>query len=163
MKSFLRATARTALVVVATTAGTACYSYMPIDGPAVVGSEVRARLTRETALDQSELTGVLTQNYQGRVMAITSDSIRLSIVSGRAIGPTQTQTARRIVGLPMTGVQGLEERKLSGARTALAVAGAGAVVAAVVGGVLVGGGDSGGDGGNGDNAFRPIFGFRWPF
>ena len=139
---------------------TGCYSYVPLEGPAPVGSEVRAHLTNETALKESELTGVLTQDYSGRVMAITSDSLMLSVIAARAIGAAQTRTARRIVGLPMTGVEGLEERKLSGIRTALAVAGGGAAVAAIVGGILTVGGNSGGDdGGGGDTAFR----FFWPF
>lgn len=163
MKTMLRASLRTLLIVGVLGGGSACYSYAPVEGPVVVGSEVRARLSRETALDESELTGVLTQTYQGRVMAATGDSIRLSIISARAVGPTSVQTARRIVALSMDGLLGLEERELSGVRTALAVAGAGAAVAGIVGGILVVGG-SGGDGdGGGDNAFRPIFGFRWPF
>lgn len=139
---------------------TGCYSYIPLEGPAPVGSEVRAHLTDEIALKESELTGVLTQDYSGRVMAVTSDSLMLSIISARAVGAAQTQTARRIVGLPMTGVDGLEERKLSGVRTALAVAGGGAAVVAIVGGILTVGGNGGGDdNGGGETAFR----FFWPF
>ena len=142
----------------------ACYSYVPLDGPAGVGTEVRARLTTQKALEESELLGVLTQDYEGRVMGVSSDSLMLSVIAARAVGPTQVQTARRIVGLPMTGVAGLEERQLSGIRTAAAVAGAGAVAYALVAGVLTVGGDSGGDnGGGGDNAFRSLFGFFWPF
>lgn len=142
----------------------ACYSYVPLDGPAPVGTEVRARLTTEKALEESELLGVLTPDYEGRVMGVTSDSLMLSVITARAVGPSQVQTARRVVGLPMTGVAGLEERQLSGVRTAVAVAGGAGVVAALVAGVLTVGGDSGGGGGgSGENAFRSVFGFLWPF
>ncbi|NNF26605.1 MAG: hypothetical protein HKN73_05265 [Gemmatimonadetes bacterium] len=142
----------------------ACYSYVPLDGPAPVGTEVRARLTTEKALEESELLGVLTQDYEGRVMGVTSDSLMLSVIAARAVGPSHVQTARRTVGLSMTGVAGLEERQLSGVRTAAAVAGGAGVIAALVAGVLTVGGDSGGDGGgSGENAFRSVFGFIWPF
>ncbi|MDH3225341.1 MAG: hypothetical protein OEO23_16590, partial [Gemmatimonadota bacterium] len=130
----------------------ACYSYVPIQGPAPVGTDVRARLTTEKALQESELLGVITQDYQGRVMGVTSDSLMISVISARAVGPTQTQTARRIVGLSMTQVAGLERRELSGVRTTAAVLGGAGVMAAMVAGILEVGGDGGdGGGGSGEN------------
>ena len=155
---------RTGATLLAVWVSGACYSYVPLDGPAPVGTEVRARLTNEKALEESELLGVLTQNYEGRVMGVTSDSLMLSVIAARAVGPSQVQTARRTVGLPMTGVAGLEQRQLSGVRTAVAVGGGAAIVAAMVAGILEVGGDTGGDGGgSGENAFGSLLGFLWPF
>ncbi|MGI9627463.1 MAG: hypothetical protein ACR2QM_11555, partial [Longimicrobiales bacterium] len=89
---------------------TACYGYEPVDGPVPVGSDARARLTQETALAESELLGVLTQDYQGRVAGMTEDSIMISVIAARAIGTVTTQTVRRTVKLPLTGVQQLSQR-----------------------------------------------------
>ena len=155
-RAFIPKAARPAIVLFALVSA-GCYSYIPATGDLSAGAQVRARLTAEAALQESELTGALTQSLQGRLLSITNDSLQISIVAARAVGVGQTQTARRTVGLPRASVTELFERRLSAVRTGATVLVAGGVAAAILGGVLTTGGDSGGGDGGGDPAFRALF------
>ena len=138
---------------------TGCYTYRPLTGPPADGASIRAVLTAEAAVRESELRGELIQFMDGTVVGTGGDSVSISVVANRAIGSTHVRDLRQVVKLGRDDVTLFSERQMSWAKTALVVVGAAGGVALLLG-TLEAGGNAGGDGGGGDTALRG--GFRIP-
>ena len=137
----------------------ACYNYAPVQGPPPVGSDVRAVLTAEQALDLSDRTGQVSRSYDGRLLGATDDSLSISVVTARSSSEfTGSQTLRQTLTFPLTGVEELSERELSTTKTLAVAVIAGAAAAAALNSVIETGGTTG-DGGGGEptGGFLPIF------
>ena len=121
-----------------------CYTYIPVPNTPPVGSDVRATVTDEEALRLSDLTGQLTQTFDGRLMGATDDSVFISIVTFRVASEISgSRQLRQSIHIPRTGLEAFESRELSAWRTGIAGMLAATGVALVVRQVVVGGGDEG--------------------
>lgn len=111
-----------------------CYSYATID-PATTqpGTSVRARINAQTAEQLEPLLGMETRLLTGTVIATAPDTMIIEV-------PTAVTTPsgggivrlKQRVSVPRSGMLELESRTLNKGRTAAAVAGSSAGMAALI-------------------------------
>lgn len=117
-----------------------CYAFVPIEGPAPVGSDVRATLTDEEALRVSRQTGDLSRIVDGRLVGATDDSVVVSVVTFRAASEVSgSRQLRQSVVIPRNGMEQLASRRLSMWRTGVMGVLAASGVALVINRVVTGG------------------------
>lgn len=109
-----------------------CYAYADIDGAAVSpGSTVRVSLDRAEAVRQIDALGGLRERVEGRVTEQTTESA-LALTVRQAATPAAGGRFNAFVVLPWSSLTGVEVKRFSPQRTALAAAAAGAVVVATL-------------------------------
>lgn len=129
---------------------TACYTYAPVTvpGPAP-GAQVNAGLTQEGTATLGNVLGPDVAEVEGRVVAATPDTVRLSLVSVSSSRGILTGWTGEEVPLPRARLAFISQRRLSTGGTA--VLGAGVAAGLVLLYRLLGGpgvfGASGGSGG----------------
>ena len=119
---------------------TACYSLEPMSTVPGPNAEARIRLTDLGAAMMAPTLGAGVTAVRGRVLAIDSASVRLSVVAATdRDGLEQTWTGEQVT-IPRQHVSGFEKREVSPFRSTLVTIG---IVAAMVaiGGALSGGSD----------------------
>jgi hypothetical protein len=140
----------------------ACYTYAPIDaGSLQPGTSIRARVTASTAEQIEPLLGVQDARLvRGLLIANGGDTLIVQVPTAvRTTVGSSMQTLHQRVSIPRTGILDLEESRLDRARTtALAVAGAAAIVTVIAKfAVKEPGGSRGGGGGGGPELRFPVF------
>ena len=154
---------RAALLAVAVGMSTACYSYRPIEQPRP-GSAVRASLTVEGAVRQSEFLGEPIRSLTGKFVTTDAAGVHLDIITGASRGTFNDIVLRDTLAIPTNQIVVMEERELSWIRTGVLTVGA-AIVAGVAIGSLTGGGeniDGGSDPGTSFDRIRiPWFRIGW--
>jgi hypothetical protein len=150
---------RTFLLVVALGAGTACYTYSPVEQPRP-GTAVRASLTVEGSVRQSEYLGEPIRSLSGKFVSTDAGSVHLDVITGASRGIFNDIVLHDTLSIPTGQIVVMEQREISWLRTGIVTVGA-AVIAATAIGSLTGGGDNvDGDLGNGTTFERiriPIF------
>lgn len=117
-----------------------CYAYAPVQGPAPVGTDVRATVTDEQALRLSDQTGELSRTVDGRLVGATDDSVFVSVVTFRVASEVSgSRQLRQSLVIPRDGLEELATRELSVWRSGLMGALAASGVALVINQVIVGG------------------------
>jgi len=140
----------------------ACYVYAPIEQPSP-GDAVRASLTVEGAVRQSEALGEPIRNFNGRLVSLDSEVLALDIITASTRGQLREIVLRDTLMIPREQVMLIEGRELSWVRTGVIGAGAAAVVAVIFNSLTSGGENVPGDGGpiDGlDGITIPIFSIR---
>ncbi len=139
-----------------------CYVYMPVQAPRP-GTQVRAALTVEGAVRQSELLGRPTRNFNGRLVSLDDQALRLDVITASTRGQLREIVLRDTLSIPRHQVLELETRELSWARTGVVAAGVGTAVYVILKSLTSGGEniDSGGPPPDGfDRVTIPIFSIR---
>lgn len=108
----------------------ACYTYAPVQAP-MPGAHVRASLTVEGAVRQSEILGRPSRNLNGKFVSLDSGMLALDVITASTRGQLREIVLRDTLRIPLDQLVVLEERELSWVRTG--VVAAGLAVAAVVG------------------------------
>ena len=140
MQAMIRKRALPVLVAVAVGFASGCYTFVPIEGPAPVGSDVRATLTDEEALRISRQTGELSRTVDGRLVGATGDSVVVSVVTFRAVSEVSgSRQLRQSVTIPRDGMETLASRQLSVWRSGVMGVLAASGVALVINQVVAGG------------------------
>lgn len=120
------------LALLAATAG--CYRYAPAEPTAVAPeSEIRVTLSDEgyrRVLPQAPSVG--TQTVEGRFVALTDDTLVMSVWIGEAYKGTPFETTYQRVPLPRVDVVAVEDRKLSKWRTGVLAAGTVALIVTLI-------------------------------
>lgn len=111
-----------------------CFNYRPASLTELKpGETVRVYLTREQAGELDELIGLTGRQLVGNVVESGNARLLLDVPAAVVNDPTTgARTLKQRVALPLAGVMELEQRKLSGWRTALAVVG----ITAAMGGLV---------------------------
>jgi hypothetical protein len=126
---------------------TGCYSYVAVGGTAPVeGADVELQLTapRDVALQDVTVHGIT--GVQGRLLSADSDSVALAVVRLWGLEGRSYEATGVGVRLPRADIATVREKRMSGARSALAIGASSAgIVAMVLGvkGLLGSGGGSG--------------------
>jgi len=133
---------RWALLLLAVPALGACYTYQPLAGPVAPGMRVRAHLTTEGAVRQSEITGEPRRVMDGTVEAVENGSVTIEIHFGRNVGGFTRggEGLTQSVQIPRDQLEGLDERRLSKSRTVLLALGIGTTVGVALQQAIAGGG-----------------------
>lgn len=117
-----------------------CYTYVPIQGPAPVGADVRVTVTDEQALRLSDHTGDLSRTLDGRLVGATDDSVFVSVVTFRIASEVSgSRQLRQSLVIPRDGLEDFARRELAVWRSGLLGALAASGVALVINQVVVGG------------------------
>jgi hypothetical protein len=107
-----------------------CFALQPVtDGGPVPGDQVRLTLSPESSDRLSERIGRPVRSIQGRVLAVTPESLRLEVTWGAVYAGTPLEGQREVLELGTDEFSELERRELSTLRSALAVAGVVTVLA----------------------------------
>ncbi len=130
----------------------ACYAYVPAQpgGPARA-AEVQVRLSQPAPFDVRDLTIQNVTRLDGEVIAWDPDVLRLSATALTSAAGQQFPGAAQTVMISRADISGLEVKRVSRFRTALAVGGV--LLAAALASVIISEGEVFGDGrgGNGGN------------
>lgn len=150
-----------AAALMALLALTACTTYIPhtIEPPPPTGTEVKARLTTPGAIRVTDLMGQPVRELEGTLVAWSTDSLQIALLSATEYG--RPWDSVDTLGLAITELSFLEEKRINTGRTVLFV-GATAAVAGIVIAALwkaAVGGDDGEDPGEIDLIRIPIFSF----
>lgn len=158
-----RALSRVATLALLAMASTACYTYQVVETPAP-GTNVRAALTVEGAVRQSEFLGEPVRNLSGKLVTADENVVRLDVITASSRGTFNDIVIRDTLSIPGDQIVALEQREVSWIRTALIAA---AVTTVGVVGIssLTSGGeniDGGGEPGTTFEGIRfPIFRIGW--
>lgn len=134
--------------------GSGCYTYQVVQQPRS-GAEVRAVLTVEGAVRQSERLGQPIRSLSGRFVAGDDARLHLDVITGQSRGTFNDIVLRDTLAVPRDQIVALEEREVSWIRTALVGVAAAAVAVVAIGSVTSGGGDIEGGSGPGTQ-FEPV-------
>ena len=140
----------------------ACYVYVPVEQPSP-GSQVRASLTVEGAVRQSDVMGRPMRNFNGRFVSLDSETLALDVITASTRGQLREIVLRDTLSIPRDQVMVIEGRELSWVRTGVIGAGAAAAVVVIFNSLTSGGENVPGDGGpiDGlDGITIPIFQIR---
>ena len=107
-----------------------CYTYAPVATPAP-GAHVRASLTVEGAVRQSEVLGRPERTLTGRIVSLDDQALALDVITASTRGQLREIVLRDTLVIAVDQVTAIEERRLSWARTGVVFAGF------VVGGFLL--------------------------
>ena len=153
---------RRALVAALLPLVTACYVYTPVQAP-MPGTPVRAALTVEGAVRQSEVMGQPIRNFTGRLVSLDSETLALDVITASTRGQLREIVLRDTLMIPMDQVTMIESREISWIRTGVVGAGVATAVAVVINSLTSGGENDPADGGPVDALDRvtiPIFQIR---
>ncbi len=128
-----------ALVGLTLAVASACYTYKPVEQPAP-GAAVRAALTVEGAVRQSEFLGEPVRSLSGKFVSRDADAVRLDIITGASRGTFNNIVLRDTLAIPTDQIITLEEREISWVKTAIVFAAVATITALGVG-TLTGGGE----------------------
>ena len=87
----------------------ACYTYAPVRTPEP-GSQVRAGLTVEGAVRQSDILGRPVRNLNGRLVSMDADEVALDVIVASTRGQLQEIVLRDTLRIPMEHLEGLQQR-----------------------------------------------------
>jgi hypothetical protein len=131
---------RLVLLAVAAGAGTACYTYRPLEQP-MPGAAVRASLTVEGAVRQSEYLGEPIRSLSGKFVSTDAGGVHLDVITGASRGIFNDIVLRDTLSIPTNQIVVMEAREIHWLRTGIVAAGA-ALIAGVAIGSLTGGGEN---------------------
>ncbi len=140
---------RTGLVLVAIVSSAACYEYIPVAETPAPGQRVRARLTIEGAVRQSELLGEPLRSVEGAVVEANGDHLALDVVRARGQTSFQNFVLKDTFLIPRNELQAVELRRLSTWRSVALGVGIGAAALLAIDRVVSAGGNETSDGGPG--------------
>lgn len=117
--------------VVALCCTTGCYTFRPAQPDALgAGSTIRVTVTPEEAARQRDRVGMLTEELEGRLLTVASDSLGLAIREWQG-SPADRPDFSAYITVPRDAIVQVQEKHLSIGRTA-AFAGAAFAVAAAL-------------------------------
>lgn len=158
-----RSLGRLGVIALCALFSTACYTYQIVESPAP-GTNVRAALTVEGAVRQSEFLGEPVRNLSGRLVTADDDLVRLDVITASSRGTFNDIVIRDTLSIPGDQIVALEQREVSWIRTGV-IAAAITTVAVVGISSLTSGGeniDGGGEPGTTFEGIRfPIFRIGW--
>ena len=123
----------------------ACYTYAPAQAP-MPGAPVRAALTVEGAVRQSEMWGEPVRNFTGRLVSLDSEFLQIDVITASTRGQLNEIILRDTLRIPMREVEQVEERRISWLRTGIVGGGMAVVVGSILNSLSGGGGDVEGGG-----------------
>ena len=127
--------------------GTGCFHYVPTEEVPPQGTPVRVRLAPPLPIELADLTAHNIVEVRGEVAAAQPDRIVLSAFTLLSAAEVEYLAGGQTVPLSRDAVAGLDQKRLSPARTALATAALVGVGYAIQLGLRsLGGGNGGGDG-----------------
>ncbi len=121
--------------------GSACYTYRPVESP-TPGAAVRASLTVEGSVRQSEYLGTATRSLSGKFVSAAANELRLDVITAQSRGTFNDIILRDTLSIPTDQVVVLEEREISWLKTGIIAVAVTTVAAIGFGSVTSGGGDS---------------------
>ena len=125
--------------------GSACYTYRPIENPEP-GAPVRASLTVEGSVRQSEYLGTATRSLSGKFVSAAANEVQLDVITAQSRGTFNDIILRDTLTIPNDQVVLLEGREISWLKTGIIAVAVTTVAALGFGSVTSGGGESSGDG-----------------
>jgi hypothetical protein len=137
-----------------------CFRYTRIEPAAAPAEEeLRVRVTREAAVRVGSQLGRLSEQYEGRLEPLGTDSVILAVWIGKDYIGSPFENTRQRVSLVPGEIVEVRRRTLDVRRTALAAAAVIAVTGAVIGTVVTEGDPNLGDPGG---PYQPPVDFRIP-
>ncbi len=120
-------------LLVMATASSGCYGYFTT-APGTLHPGEQVRLVLDDAVAPRLATPTLTgeRSLDGDFVSLDPDSLRLSVWIGEGYEGTGFSNVHKTVSIPRSGVQLVEERKLSKVRTGLLVAGAAVAIGVAI-------------------------------
>jgi len=122
-----------------------CFTYQTVETPPP-GADVRAVLTTEGAVVQSELFGEPIRSLSGKMVSTDAETVRLDVITGQSRGNFNDIILRDTLSVPRAHIVEMEQRDVAWVRTALIGAG---VVGVAIFGIASATNGSGGNGGDG--------------
>src|SRR5689334_20158681 len=121
----LKARGRLAVAgLIAATASTACYNYVPVSlGTVGPKEDVRVRVTDAAAVRLSETLGAVSNEIDGAIARQGSDSIAVGVSIARAYRGTTIGTTTQLLSLGRSEILDVRKRQFSRGRTVLLAAG----------------------------------------
>lgn len=119
---------------------TGCYTYVPMTSAPAAGSEVAVILTDRGRVALNDRVGPEMDQLRGRLVSSTDSSVTLSMKESVSLRGVSANWTDEVLTLTRDHFGSLRLKQLSRGRTAAAVGGVGAALAAVVlSGDLIGG------------------------
>ncbi len=123
----------------------ACFRYVPVENPPP-GAEVRASLSVEGAVRQSERLGQPVRSLSGKLVGFDNGDVQLDIITAASRGTFNDIVLRDTLAIPRDQVLVIEQREISWVRTGLVAVGVTAAAIAGIASVTSGGQDIDGGG-----------------
>jgi hypothetical protein len=135
-------------------ASAGCYSYIPVSpaSPPPIASRVAADLTTKGSVENMQRLGADATSVEGRLVRTAEDSVFLAIEKIRNRDGRYLYWSGERLGFDQEYIAGMRTRKISKAKTVLAIVGVAAAMYATASSGLIG---SGGDGVKGDPVGNP--------
>ncbi|MEZ4414572.1 MAG: hypothetical protein R3E10_02345 [Gemmatimonadota bacterium] len=96
--------------------GSGCYTFQPVQ-VASPGERVRARLTVEEAIRQSQERGEPVRNLEGTVTGLEGNVLDMEVVTARGQTVQQNFQFATRYSIPMSGIESLSLRQLAPVKT----------------------------------------------
>jgi hypothetical protein len=125
----------------------ACHRYVPVTGPLPEGARVAIDLTDRGTFELARFVGPGVVALEGQLLDMDDSTITVAVTTARQRNGIESYWTRERVGIDRNFVGTIEQRQVSGPRTAMAAAGFTLLLSALAvafAGVF-GGGSSGGD------------------
>lgn len=135
-----RTTRRMLLIASVICVSSACYTYTPVEQP-MPGAQVRAALTVEGSVRQSEFLGEPIRSLSGRFVSSDANAVQLDIVTASSRGTFNDIVLRDTLAIPAAQIVVMEEREISWLRTAVVFAAAATVGVVAISSLTNGGED----------------------